>query len=197
MSPKFDNEYDICLQNLEKARIYFGIQMQEIDRFAELGINAYSRIISRKQKIKLNELITICNKIYGGKAIEFLNPYMSVPNLSSLPIQIAEIVEVRKNKKPREQKKREIIQYCIIILAKHFNPGDEFTNTQIKEYLNKNLQLHFNRKSIEWKKSIISSYIIETKKRKKAKTKSEIVYKLKKAIPTEIVNNAKKAIKEI
>lgn len=197
MSSKLNNEYDICLQNLEKARIYFRIQMQEIDRYAELGINAYSRIISCKQKIKLNELITICNKIYGENAIEFLNPHMSLRNLTSLPAQIVEIVEVRKNIKPREQNKREIIQYCIIILDKHFKPGDEFTNTQIKEYLNKHLQSHFKGKSIEWKKSILSSYIIDTKKRKKAKTKSEIIYKLKKALPVEIVNNAKEAIHEL
>lgn len=191
------DEYKICIKNLEKVRNYFGIQMKEIDKHAGLSTNAYSRIVNNKQILKLNELISISNKIYGLKALELLKPNMLFPKLDTLPIEIAKISKARKNQNPRSQTKREIIQYCIIILARYFKPGDEFTNSQIKDYLNDDLQLYFKGKSIEWKKSIISPYIENTKKKQKAKTKSEIVYKLKAALPDEIVNNANKAINNI
>lgn len=194
MVAKDVEEYDICLENLEKLRLSFNIEMQEIDEYAHLGTNAYSRIISRKQPLKLEELISISNNIYNLKAVQILVPNTKAPPMSKLPKVILEIVKLRKGQEPRRQKKREIIQYCILIINKYFNVGEEFTNSQIKSYLGGELEATFKGKSIEWNKSILSPFIYDTGKTRKAKTKAEKVYQLKTAIPLEMAYKAKEAV---
>jgi len=194
MIAKDIQEYDICLENLEKFRLSLNIEMQEIDGYANLGTNAYSRIISRKQSIKLEELISISNNIYNLKAVQILVPNAKAPLLSKLPKVISEIVKQRKGQEPRRQKKREIIQYCVLIINKHFNVGEVFTNSQIKSYLGGELEATFKGKSIEWNKSILSPFIHDTGKTRKAKTKAEKVYQLKKALPLEMVYKAKEIV---
>jgi len=188
------NEYDLALNNLENLRLALNLEMQEIDEYAELGTNAYSRIIHKKQVLRLDELITIGKKIYNLKAVQLLSQVIKAPNIQSLPIEVARIAKERKGKSPRTQEKRDIIQYCILILDKYFTLGDTFANSQIKGYLKGELETVFKGKSIEWSKSILSPFVEDTKETKKAKTKAEKVYRLKKTIPKEMVEKASELV---
>jgi len=189
-----NDEYSIVLQNLEKLRLFFNIEMQEIDESVELGKNTYSRIISGKQSIKLNELISIGRKIYNLKAIQILNPNLKIPSIQSLPKIVRDIVKERKGKVPRTQEKRDIIQYCIVILNKHLKVGEHFTNSQVKQHFKGELETVFKSKSIEWNKSILSPFVEDTGTTQKVKTKPEKVYKLAKKIPKEMVRKAKDVV---
>lgn len=188
------NEYDLVLSNLENLRLSLNIEMQEIDDYAELGTNTYSRIISKKQPIRLDELISIGKNIYGLKGAKFFSSNLNVPPLTSLPQAIRTIVKRRKGQAPRVQEKRDIIQYCIAILDKHFKVGDDFTNSQIKGYFKGELETAFKGKSIEWSKSILSPFIADTEGTKPGKTKPEKVYKLVKRIPAELVKKAREMV---
>lgn len=185
------NEYDLVLSNLESLRLSLNIEMQEIDEYAELGTNTYSRIISKKQPIRLDELISIGNNIYGLNGAQIFSSDINIPPLTSLPQAIKTIVKLRKGKAPRVQEKRDIIQYCIVILDKYFKVGDDFTNSQIKGYFKGELETAFKGKSIEWSKSILSAFIADTGETKPGKTKPEIVYRLVKKIPSEMLKKAK------
>lgn len=189
-----DNEYSIVLQNLEKLRLSFNIEMQEIDEYAELGKNTYSRIIARKQPIKLDELISIGRTIYNLMAIQILNPSLKVPSLESLPRAVRDIAKKRKGQVPRMQEKRDIIQYCIIVLDKHLKVGEHFTNSQVKQHFKGRLETAFKGKSIEWNKSILAPFVEDTGATQKVKTKPEKVYKLAEKIPEEMVNKAKDSV---
>lgn len=188
------NEYNLILSNLEKLRVSLNIEMQEIDRYAELGTNAYSRFINKKQSIKVEELISISNKIYNLEVVQILNPSLAIPEITDLPPIIVDLIKERIGKLPRTQQKRDIIQYCILILNQHFNVGDDFTNSQIKRYLTNDLELLFKNKSIEWSKSVLSPFIEYTDQTRKAKTRAEKVYKLIKAIPIDMITDAKEAV---
>lgn len=190
MIAKDNDEYNIVLENLERFRTSLNIEMQEIDEYSKLGTNAYSRIIAKKQSIKLDELISIGKNIYNLKAVQILRPNIKTPPLTKLPEIIRKIVTPRKGNTPRTQEKREIILYCILILSKQFKVNDEFTNSQIKGYLKGELEIAFKGKSIEWNKSILAPFIDDTKKTKKVKTKPEKVYKLIKKIPSSMVEKA-------
>lgn len=187
-------EYDLIISNLEKLRLSLNIEMQEIDEHANLGTNTYSRIISRKQPIRLDELISISNNIYNLKVIQILRSNLKAPSSNRLPDAIKTIVIARKGKVPRTQEKRDIIQFCILVLDKHYKLEDNFTNSEIKGYFNEELELAFKNKSIEWNKSILSSFVEETGETKKAKTKAEKIYKLIKDIPREMVDKAKETV---
>jgi len=189
-----NDEYSIVLQNLEKLRLFFNIEMQEIDESVELGKNTYSRIISGKQSIKLNELISIGRKIYNLKAIQILNPNLKIPSIQSLPKIVRDIVKERKGKVPRTQEKRDITHYCIVILNKYLKVGDHFTNSQVKQHFKGELETAFKRKSIEWNKSILSPFVEDTGKTQKVKTKPEKVYRLIKKIPSDMVKKAKDTV---
>lgn len=188
------NEYNLVLSNLEKLRVSLNIEMQEIDKYAELGTNAYSRFINKKQSIKVDELISISNKIYNLEVVQILNPSLAIPEITDLPPIILDLIKERIGKLPRTQQKRDIIQYCILILNQHFNVGDDFTNSQIKRYLINDLELFFKNKSIEWSKSVLSPFIEYTGQTRKAKTRAEKVYKLIKAIPIDMIKTAKESI---
>lgn len=196
MVPADFDEYEIAIKNLEKLRLSLNIEMQEIDEQAKLGTNTYSRIVAGKQPIKLNELIAIGRAIYSLKAVQILNPNVKIPSINRLPIEIKKIAKERQGKDPRIQEKRDIIYYCILILNKHFKAGDDFTNSQIKGYLNDDLKFVFKGKSIEWNKSIIAKYIFDTETTRPAKTKPENVYKLLKKLPVKMVNEAKEIVGE-
>ncbi len=79
-------------------------------------------------------------------------------------------------------------------MDKHYKIEDNFTNSEIKGYFNEELVLAFKNKSIEWNKSILSSFVEETGDTKKAKTKAEKIYKLIKDIPREMVDKAKETV---
>src|SRR5690606_37122570 len=135
-----NDEYSIVLQNLEKLRLFFNIEMQEIDESVELGKNTYSRIISGKQSIKLNELISIGRKIYNLKAIQILNPNMKNPSIQSLPKIVRDSVNERKGKVPSTQEKRDITHYCIVILNKYRKVRDHFTSSQVNRHFQGELE---------------------------------------------------------
>lgn len=188
------DEYNLIIVNLENLRSSLNIEMQEIDEHAELGTNTYSRIIKKKQPIRVDELISIGTKIYNLKAIQILNANLKIPAIRSLPIAIREIAKERIGKTIRTQEKRDIIQYSVIILKKHFKVKGNFTNSQIKGYLNEELKGTFKNKSIEWGKSVLSSFIEDTGKTQPGKTKPEKVYKLLKKIPSDMVNKAEELV---
>jgi len=191
---KNKDEYEILLQNLEQLRSTFNIEMQEIDIAAELGKNTYSRLISKKQSKRIDELISISNKVYNLPSSLLLSPNLQIPSIDHLPNAIKSISVLRLGKSIRRQKKRDIIQYCILILNTYFIVGDNFTNSQIKSYLKGDLEAAFKSKSIEWHKSIISPFIEDTGHTQKAKTKSEKIYRLIHEIPTEMVSKATNVI---
>jgi hypothetical protein len=184
------NEYDLVISNLESLRLSLNIEMQEIDEYAELGTNTYSRIISRKQPIRLDELISIANNIYNLKGSQILSSNLKTPTSTRLPSAIKTIVIGRKGKAPRTQEKRDIIQYCILILDKYFKVRKDFINSNIKGYFSDELKIAFKNKSIEWNKSILSPFIEDTGETRKAKTKAEKVYRLTKTITKDIVDKA-------
>lgn len=192
-SPEF-SEYDLAITNLENIRLSLNIEMQEIDEHAELGTNTYSRIINRKQPLRLDELISIAKKVYNLKAVQILSSTLKTPSIQSLPIEIKKIAKEREGKTARTQEKRDIIQYCILILSKHIKVGNDFTNSKIKGYFDNELKVAFKIKSIEWSKSILSSFIEDTGETRKAKTKAEKVYKLIKKIPEDMVDKAKDTV---
>lgn len=194
MTIKEFDEYDLVIKNLENLRLSFNIEMQEIDEYAELGTNTYSRIISRKQPIRLDELISIGKNIYGLKGTQIFSSTLKTPPLANLPQAIRTIVKLRKGKAPRVQEKRDIIQYCVVILDKHFKVGDDFTNSQVKAHFKEELEIAFKRKSIEWSKSILSPFIEDTGETKPGKTKPEKVHKLVKRIPSGMVKTAKDVV---
>lgn len=57
-----------------------------------------------------------------------------------------------------------------------------------------NFKKLYKGKSIEWNKSILSSFAEETGETKKAKTKAEKIYKLIKDLPREMVDKAKETV---
>lgn len=183
-------EYQLTLNNLEKLRLYFNLEMQEIDEIAGLGRNSYSRIISKKQSIKLDELISIGNNVYNLTVVKLLNKNLKEPTLKSLPPLVKELAISRQGKTVRQQQRRDLILFCILILNKHFQVGSTFTNSQIKSYLTDELQHIFKDKSIEWSKSILSTIIIDTNKKRKGKTKPEKLYQINSPLPQEIIDKA-------
>ncbi|MGA6117040.1 hypothetical protein [Sphingobacterium anhuiense] len=194
MNKKEFNEYDLVINNLENLRLSLKIEMQEIDEYADLGINTYSRIISRKQPIRLDELISIANNIYNLKGTQILSSNLKIPSPIRLPSSIKTIVTRRKDKTPRAQEKRDIIQFCILVLNRYFKVEDSFSNSEIKGHFNEELKKAFKNKSIEWNKSILSSFVTDTGETKKAKTKSEKIYKLIEEIPDDLVRKAEEKV---
>ncbi|TJZ50061.1 hypothetical protein FAZ15_21840 [Sphingobacterium olei] len=190
------NEYDLVISNLEDMRLFLNIEMQEIDEYAELGTNTYSRIVSKKQPIRLDELISIGKHIYNIKTVQILSPNLKMPQSTKLPQEIKNIVTRRKGKTPRTQVKRDIIQFCILILNRHFKIDDNFTNSLIKSYFNAELDLAFKGKSIQWNRSILSPFVEDTNTTQSGKTKSEKVYKLIKKLPSDMVKKAKETVGE-
>ncbi|SEM66285.1 hypothetical protein SAMN05216436_106143 [bacterium A37T11] len=68
--------------------------------------------------------------------------------------------------------------------------GDTFTNSSVKSYFSEELKQYFKGKSIEWNKSVLEPYILDTEETQKGKTKPEKVYKLEKKIPAGFVKKA-------
>ncbi|MCY4778083.1 hypothetical protein ORI89_00360 [Sphingobacterium sp. UT-1RO-CII-1] len=164
--------------------------MQEIDEIAGLGKNTYSRIISGKQSIKLDELISIGHNVYNLTALKLLNTNLTPPRLTDLPLIVKKANQSRKGKTVRKQQRRDLILFCILILNKYFKVGSKFTNSEIKSYLTEELQNTFKDKSIEWNKSIVSSFIVDSNEKRKGKTKPEKLYILNSPLPQDIIERA-------
>lgn len=185
--------YKIVLSNLEKLRISNGLEYSEIDKFANLKDGKYKEVIDGKAILDTKELIAV-SKLYFPDPSKVFNPKMRSPSFNDLPDYIQIIAKERKGKAARTQEKRDIIQYCILILNKHVKVGKDFTNSNIKGYFNDELKIVFKGKSIEWSKSVLSPFIEDTGETRKAKTKAEKVYKLIQEIPKDMVTKATTAI---
>lgn len=182
------DEYKVAIDNLEALRMYAGLHMNEIDKFLGFSKGKYARIIAG-QSLELKDIIAISG-LYDLLAIDILKPNLKMPSLRRLPERIRSIAQERTGKTPRNQEKRDGIYYCALILNRYFKVGEDFTNSQIKGYLNNELKKAFKGKSIEWEKSIISECILDTETTRPGKTKPENVYRFVKEIPADIVEKA-------
>lgn len=187
------DEYQIIIQNLERLRTNYGLKYEEVDEFGNLKRETYQNVIEEKTVLNVKELISI-TKIYMPDVPKIFNPKIRMPSFKDLPSNIQEIASERLGKTEKVIEKRDYIQYCILILNRHFKVGSEFTNSIIKGYLSDDLKKVFKGKSIEWDKSIISGYILDTETTQPGKTKPEKVYKLIKAIPKDMVDKAKETV---
>lgn len=190
-----EEEYKLVIENLERLRYFIKLDMQEMDEYANLGQNTYSRIIAGKQQPRLDELITIGKLIYNLKAIDLFKPNLQAPALNHLPEPIRRLTKARAGKLLRVQKKRDIIYYCIALLTSEFNVGDEFTNSEITRLIKANFKDIHNSKSIEWNKSILAPFIEDTGKTRPGRTRPHKVFRLNKKIPQELVKKAAEAIR--
>ncbi len=184
------DEYKIAIHNLEALRNYFGFHKNEIDSLLNFSEGKYARII-KEQSLELKDLISV-SSLYNLKTVNILNPNLKMPSLKSLPEHVLSIAKDRMGKPVRTQEKRDLTPHLIIILSKYFKVNDSFTNSKIKTYLPSDIQ----NKSIEWRKTKIKDYVVATDKKEKVKTKPEIVYKLVKAIPANVVEEATRVVSE-
>jgi hypothetical protein len=187
------DEYKIVLQNLERLRTNYGLEYDEVDKFGNLKADTYKKIIIGKIILNLIELISIA-KIYIPEPSKVFNPKMRMPAFKDLSPVIQEIASERLGKMEKVIEKKDLIYYCILIFNRHFKVGTDFTNSQIKGYLNEELKEVFKYKSIEWNKSIISECIFDTKTTQPGKTKPENIYKLIKNIPADMVKKAREKV---
>lgn len=182
-------DYKIIIQNLEKLRTNYGLEYSEVDEFANLKPGTYQNAIEEKAILNVKELISIV-KIYMANVPKIFSPKMRMPSFKTLSSKIKKIASERLGKTEKVIEKKDYIQYCVLLLNRHFKVGNDFTNSQIKGYFKGELETAFKGKSIEWSKSILSPFIADTGETKPGKTKPEKVYKLVKRIPAELVKKA-------
>lgn len=185
--------YETVIKNIERLRKNYGLKYSEIDKLGNLKKGTYLKVIEHQEILDIKDLIAIA-EIYSLKAEKVFNPKMRMPPFLSLPVSIQEIATERLGKTAKRINKRDLVQYCILILNEYYKPGDEFTNSDIKSHLKGELETIFKDKSIEWHKSILSLYVNDTGNRKSGKTKPEKIYKLVKKVPAEMVNKAKETV---
>ena len=189
-------EYHVILQNLEKLRNSYGLLPEEVDKFANLKRGTYeSAVVDGHQDLTVKELISIA-KIYIPDPSKIFKQKMRLPAFRDLPEKIRNIATERLGKTDKIIEKKNSIYYAILVLNEHFNVGDDFTNSKIKSYLTTDLGLALKGKSIEWDKSIIADYILDTETTQSSKTRPEKIYRLIKTIPTELVTKAIKIVGE-
>lgn len=188
-------EYKIILQNLERLRKNYGLEYSDVDKLGGLKEGKYKKVIPEKEVLNVKELISVA-KIFIADPSKVFNPKMRMPAFKDLPSSVQEIASERLGKVGKVIEKKDFIQYCILILDKYFKVGDDFTNSQIKGYLEGDLAIAFKGKSIEWNKSILSPFIEDTGETRKAKTKAEKVYRFIKVIPPDMIKRAKEVTRE-
>jgi len=183
------NEYQTIVQNLERLRTNYGLQYEEVDKFAGLKSGTYKAVIDGIVALTVKDLISIA-KIYITDPSKIFKPKMRMPAFKDLSSKIREIASERLGKKEKVIEKRDLIHYCILIFNRYFKVDTDFTNSEIKSYLNNHLKKAFKGKSIEWEKSIISGCILDTETTRPGKTKPENIYRLVKEIPADMVERA-------
>lgn len=186
-------DYKIIIQNLEKLRTNYGLEYSEVDEFGNLKPGTYQNAIEDKAILNVKELISIV-KIYMANVPNIFSPKMRMPSFKTLSSKIKKIASERLGKTEKVIEKKDYIQYCVLLLNRHFKVGNDFTNSQIKGYFKGELETAFKGKSIEWSKSILFPFIADTGETKPGKTKPEKVYKLVKRIPSELVKRAKEMV---
>jgi len=186
-------DYKTIITNLEKLRTNYGVEISEIDDFAKLKSDTYKKILAGKKILNVVELIAILN-IFEIDPSKIFNPNMRMPIFNQLPDLIKDIASERLGKKAKIIEKKDLIKYCILIIAKNIKVNDEFTNSQIKAHFDTDLAKKFKGKSIEWNKSSLSPYVEDTGETLPGKTKPEKVYKLVKKIPEEMVSIAMEVV---
>lgn len=189
------SEYKVIIDNLERLRINYGLEYEEIDSFAKLKSGTYKSVITNKIILSTKDLISIA-KIYTVDSSKLFNPKMRMPIFKNLPEEIKKIASERLGKTEKIIDKKDLIDYCILIFNKHYKINEDFTNSQIKGHFKGELEVAFKGKSIEWGKSILSSFIEDTGQTRSVKTKPEKVYKLIKNIPKDMVDKARETVGE-
>lgn len=186
-------EYQIIILNLERLRKNYGLEQGEVDKFGGLKNGTYKNVVNGKVILNVKDLISIA-KIYISDPSKVFNPKMRMPGFKDLPVSIKEIASERLGKSEKVIEKKDLIYYCIIILDNYFEIGNEFTNAEIKGYFTGEFETAFKGKSIEWGKSVLSSFIEDTGKTQPGKTKPVKVYQLIKKIPSQMVKKAKETV---
>jgi len=187
------DEYQTIIANLERLRTNYGLELDEVDSLGKLKKGTYKNVVEGKAILNLIDLISIV-KIYLPDPSKVFNPKMRMPAFKDIPNVIKGIAAERLGKAEKQIEKKDRIYYCVLILDKYFNIGDEFTNSQINGYFKEELEKTFKGKSIEWSKSILSPFIEDTEKTQPGKTKPEKVYRLIQAIPRKMVGKAKEIV---
>ena len=187
------NVYETVINNLEKLKNNYGLDYNDVDRLSKLKDGTYNDVVNGNKTIDLIELISI-TKIYLDDISKVFNPKMRMPSFKNLPQAVQEIASERLGKTEKLIEKKDLIYYCVLIFQKHFKIGSNFTNSEIKSHLSKELQKSFKGKSIEWDKSILSKYIIFTETTQQGKTKPEKIYKLLEEIPVDLVKKAEQKV---
>lgn len=187
------NVYETVINNLEKLKNNYGLDYNDVDRLSKLKDGTYNDVVNGNKTIDLIELISI-TKIYLDDISKVFNPKMRMPSFKNLPQAVQEIASERLGKTEKLIEKKDLIYYCVLIFQKHFKIGSNFTNSEIKSHLSKELQKAFKGKSIEWDKSILSKYIIFTETTQQGKTKPEKIYKLLEEIPVDLVKKAEQKV---
>lgn len=189
------SEYNVVLQNLEKLRINYGLKPAEVDSRAKLKKGTYQGAIDGNTDLTVKDLIAIA-KIYMPDPSKVFKHKMRLPAFKDLPEDIRKIAFERLGKTDKVIEKKDLIHYCILIFDKHFKLNSDFTNSEIKSYLNDDLKEAFKGKSIEWDKSSIAECILDTETTRSSKTKPENIYRLIKKIPTDMVKRASEKVGE-
>jgi len=187
------NEYKIIIDNLERLRINYGLEDEEVDSFANLKSGTYQSVITGKMVLSTKDLISIA-QIYTVGTSKLFNPKMRMPIFKNVPEAIKKIASDRLGKTAKVIDKKDLINYCILIFNKHYKINEDFTNSQIKGHFKGELEVAFKGKSIEWGKSILSSFIEDTGQTRSGKTKPEKVYKLIKKIPADMIRKATETV---
>jgi len=186
-------EYEYVIQNLEKLRTNYGLKPAEVDSRAKLKKGTYQGAIDGSTDLTVKDLIAIV-KIYVPDPSKVFKQKMRMPAFKDLPEDIRKIASERLGKTDKVIEKKDLIHYCILIFDKHFKLNDDFTNSEIKSYLNDDLKKAFEGKSIEWEKSIIAEYVLDTETTRPGKTKPGNIYRLIKEIPADMVEKASERV---
>lgn len=135
-------EYEYVIQNLEKLRINYGLKPAEVDSRAKLKKGTYQGAIDGNTDLTVKDLIAIA-KIYMPDPSKVFKHKMRMPAFKDLPEDIRKIASERLGKTDKVIEKKDLIHYCILIFDKHFKLNDDFTNSEIKSYLNDDLKEAF------------------------------------------------------
>jgi len=179
------DEIASIIKLLEHLRKHFNIEKQEIDSFAKLKVGQYSRMIGKNQKLDLQSLRDVSNKIYNLSIKDLFNLDGSVPKETDLPIEIQKLIAGRN--KVRKQDKLDLTSYLIVIVTQYYKVDDIINNKVIRPYLPANL----SDKPIELGKTTVRNCFEDINKGTEIKRK---VYKLISPISSELIKKARESV---
>ena len=122
---------EVALVNIEKQRIFFGLEESDIDKFSNFSDGTYKKLSSREVPLLIDTVQDIVEKTFNSKISDFLKPNFKVKNTQSLSDHVKLIVE--KNQLNKGNKT--IPPYATIIIFSRIKINEHFSNKTIKDYL--------------------------------------------------------------